>query len=354
MKLGDRPPEEHDELARDLPGLPTEEVGLVANENGLSYVTRGRPKTVNIAWRDLTGLTPLDTRCPKDRRILLLTGLASAGGAEERTVRTRVTLQPSHADAIGSAWREYSLRRIRTEGCLRGGVHLLALRLRLFAGLWLSAIYGCIGAYSAYQTSRMMVEYKDAPQFLALLWLVTGLFLLPVVAGLLFGVSSYLRIRRMGRYWSEWELRKSGLQVRHEHQEMSLNVTAHDRVGAKTARLQDIDIPLEHLTHYEVAAPLLLAMAEREGARLNEKHWLWSTATLLPLVVAAGYGAFCMQVAGIWPPDGDGGLVVLLGLVLIGLACVPAYAEYDTRRRTHKMLAGLLAEGRDFLMRLGW
>ena len=89
VKLGDRPPEEHDELAKDLPGLPVVLDGLAVDETGLRFVAQGRTDEVHIAWRNLTRLGTAPAQYPRDRWCLSFAGQASTEDRPDVFFRTR-------------------------------------------------------------------------------------------------------------------------------------------------------------------------------------------------------------------------------------------------------------------------
>ena len=316
----------------ESPGLPVTVAGVTVDARGFSWEAEeelGRkpdtdsgkaPREHAIPWKDVRAVAPGRAG-----------GLRVEGleGGEHRLLLS-IPAAPEEAERIEGAWREHLLGKVEREGMLKGTLAPAPERRArwiLMAGL--VVIFAAIAwraSQSAPEREALKIEWFVA---IALIGIV-------VIARAGVELLAARRDREIAARWERWELTRRGIACCEGRNRRALEPSPGDRVTPEAAVIAGERVPVSRLTMQPVAGEVLLALAERAGARVQAA---WPAYTWLYMI-----GGVC--AAGLWATEGEWLWLGALAAAVVVMAADLAASR--ARFRDH------LARGREALARLGW
>ncbi|MHC5058763.1 MAG: hypothetical protein ACYTKD_29240 [Planctomycetota bacterium] len=309
-------------------GLPLEVAGVTVDARGFSWKAEREPgaepgrksREHLIPWGDVRAVAP--------GRV----GGVRVEGVDEGEYRLLLSIpaSPGEAERIGLAWREYLLGKVEREGMLKGSVAPAPerrARWLLMAGI--VVIFAAItwrAAGTAPEREARRLEW----------FLPVALIGVVVIARAGVEFIAIRRDRALGVRWERWEITRRGIAYFKNKQRCPLEPSPGDRVTPESAVIAGERVPVSRLTMQPVAGELVMALAERAGARV---YAAWPAYTWLYMI-----GGVC--AAGLYATEGEWLWLAALAAAVLVMTGELAAARARFRER--------LARGREAIARLGW
>jgi hypothetical protein len=322
----DSPPTHDAEAA----GLPLEVAGVTVDARGFSWKVEEQPDTPPrehlIPWEDVRAVARGRSGGVR------VEGLDRTEGTGDGDYRLLLSIpaSPEEAGRIDTAWREYLLGKVEREGMLKGSVAPAPerrTRWLLMAGL--VVVFAAI-AWRASQAGPR--REARSPEWFAAIALIG----IAVVARAGVEFIAMRRDRALGLRWERWELTRRGIARREKRDRRALEPSPGDRVTPESAVIGGERVPVARLTMQPVAGEVLMALAERAGARV---YAAWPAYTWLYMI-----GGVC--AAGLFATEGEWLWLGALAAAVLVMTVELAACRARFRER--------LARGREALARLGW
>jgi len=342
--LDPEPPKpEADELAKGLPGLPVETKRLRADERGVlvrpGFLKRWRGRSEElIPWSEIVGYRSAPSELLLERQ-----------RSDECEVHlVRAWAGRSTRRAIAAAWREYVLRKIELDGCLRGTHFMIRPKLQYLTLLILGSLFLAQSIWMIALPVIGTVVPAEMQKFLPIAG--TGLLLL-ALAMILCGLREKRLTNEALLHWYHWEITREGIVHWPFTERTLLAATKEDSIMSGWGRISGATVPFAKFTCRRVAERLVLARLDKAGAQRPFLGWLAASEAALTFVlfycaaipVALAETTVLMLVQGVSEPQ-----PVVAFPVASVLAIMVSRAW--SRRRTRRAIA----EGRAMLERLGW